>query len=662
MRREYLFLMLSVFLASWLLALPVRAQSPCPHVDFRLDATLAVDQEAICEAAEPWAEEGIHIFIYLTDESFASETDWFDHLSQIEVEVGIADPGQEDGFDRSTLAFEASTTSNALWAYTLTYGERLFGTELDQDEAAVSLIKSNMHSAIQSGDATRAFVQAIEQAYAVNYPPPSPLLIGGVGFVIVAILAVATFVIYRVAIQPALVRAQRRRRLEAHLTTLQKNVANLLLASEQLLKGATPEESVLYQLFEAYGGKHYSDRDEAVREWLRRSQAALSDAYDLRRSLQDEAVMEQQTLEEQVRNWEMIYLTLVGSSPRIRELTDAELQDLLDPMIILERKAEDTQLAAQLDEIRRQIQGMPLKVDLLEVDPEKVDQEGILGYVDQVERQIADLMVAQQEAPGRLEDARRERLEAEEDIASARPFGMTGSQMFAGMDARLTTAESDLANGVYVRVIEKADTVLRDLDILDYLVEVTDRYAQRQEEIEAILHQGYRPPQLEAISQEIEMDIEHIVQRIGEGEYLTADEWIDELDVDSQRALDSAEAWLAQHEFNENALAHVREKAERFQAYLDEEAVPAWNALQSYPRENWQDVTGGPEQPGRLLQTLLDERLPDIARLNSLEVQKLAEAEQLLVETEADLAQARRQIEAIVNRLAEVKTAEANIV
>ena len=661
MRRQYVFLTLLVFLAIWVLARPGRAQSPCPHVDFRLDTTLSVDREAVCTAAKAWAERGIEIFVYLTDESFASEAEWFEQLDRVEAEAGIVGTGQEDSFNRNTLAFEASTASNTPWAYTLTYGERLFDTNLDEDDAAVDQITTDMRNAIQSENGTGAFVQAIEQAYQVNYPPPSPLLIGGIGVVVLVVLAVASFIVYVVAIRPALARARRRRQMEAHLATLQKNVANLLLASERLLKGETTEESVLYQLFEAYGGRHYPDRDEAVREWIRRSRAALNDAYDLRRSLQDESVVQRQSLEELIRNWEMIYLTLVGSSPRIRELTDAELQDLLNPMIILERKAADVQLAAQLDEIRRQIQGMPLKVTLQEVDAEKTDQEGILGYVDQVERQIAELMAAQEEAPGQLEEARRERLEAEEDIASARPFGMTGSQMFAGIDARLTRAERDLANGVYLRVIETADATLRDLDILDFMVEVAARHAERTEKVEGIRQQGYRPPQLEALNQEIDVDIEHVVEHVTEGEYLAADEWIDEVDVDSQRAVDSAESWQALHEFNENALAQAREKVARLQIYLEKEAMPAWKALQAYPPENWQDVTNGPRGPTRILQAVGDERLPQIARRNSLEVQELAEAEQLMVAVEAELTQAHRHLEALVNRLAEIRTAEANI-
>lgn len=661
--RRLTFLALLVF-ALLLLARTTAAQSPCAHVDFRIDSALPVDRAAVCTAAEPWAERGINTFVYLTDADPGSEDAWFELLDQIEAEAGLRELGGGDVFDRTTLALEATTGSNAPWAQTITYGEALFGTDIDSD-AAANQIKNALRQNLQEGDATAAFVSAITTAYEINYPPPSPLATGvTVALLVVGVLAVGGVVavlLYRPVIRPALERRQRERQLATQLEVVQQSVANLLLACERLLGGETPTGTVLYQLFQAYGGEHYPERAEQVREWLRRSQAALSDAFDLRRSLLDEEVRQKQSLAEQVHNWEMIYLTLVGSSPRIRSLTNAELQDLLDPMIILEREAQDVQLAQQLDDIRRQIKGMPLKIDLMEVDPEKVDRDGILGTIDQVEAQIGALMAAQQEAPGAVEQAKRGRLAAEEEADQARPFGMTGSQILAGIDARLTQAENELQDRVFLSALETAASVQRDLEIVEDLSATAADHAARQEKIAAITAAGFRPAQLPSDTQEMASDIDNIVSHVTAGDYLTADQWLDELDADGDRAVAHAQAWQERHGFNEESLRLMRERLATVAAYLDAQTEPAWQALQAYPPGNWNDITASLEAERALLRELREERLPELARLNSLDVQKIPAAEAGLAEAGKDLVGLERRLEALVNRLAEIETAAANL-
>ncbi|MCA9959958.1 MAG: hypothetical protein KC443_13030, partial [Anaerolineales bacterium] len=156
-------------------------------------------------------------------------------------------------------------------------------------------------------------------------------------------LGAGGYVTYRQLVVPAQRRARRRKELQEQLARLQQGIANLLLALEQLIAGSKPEDATLYQVFVAYGGKHEPARDESVRGWLAQCQQAFYAAFDLRRNLQsDEA--QQIELEEQVRRWETLYLSLVGSSPRIRNLTEAELRDLLDPVVVLERGEQESQL------------------------------------------------------------------------------------------------------------------------------------------------------------------------------------------------------------------------------------------------------------------------------------------------------------------------------
>jgi hypothetical protein len=184
--------------------------------------------------------------------------------------------------------------------------------------------------------------------------------------------------------------AIRRTRLKRQLKVLRARTSNLLNACEPLLRGDTPEETVLYQLFGTYGGEQSERPRKDVYEWLRRSQDALNVAFDLRRKLIASEVQEERSLEQQVYDWEMLYVTFVGNSERILSLTNDELHTLLDPILVLDRETADVQLIKQLDDIWRELaSGMPLKVDLMMVDPSETDAEGILGYIDRVKDTIA---------------------------------------------------------------------------------------------------------------------------------------------------------------------------------------------------------------------------------------------------------------------------------
>jgi len=635
-----------------------QAQPPCLYADIRLDTELSVDTQAICEAARPWADEGFRVFIFLTDYHPTSEKDWFALLDKVEAEAGIYDPSQSDGFDKNALALEASTATDLSWAYSLTFGERLFGTALDTDEAAAR-IKSQMRTAIAAGDPTGAFVQALDTAYRIYHPPPSPWGRVFVFILAVGVLGTAGYVLTPRVIIPGVQRLRRRRKLQRQLETLRARTSNLLNACAQLLQGDTPEETVLYQIFSIYGGERYEDLHARVREWLRRSQEALNDAFDLRQKLIDPAVQKKRPLEQQVRDWEMLYVTFVGNSERILTLTDDELRTLLDPMLVLDREEADVQLAEQLDGIRRELTGMPLKVELMMVDPAKTDAEGILGYVDRVKGMIARLREAQQEAPQRLTEVKAQRQAMKEDIPS--PFALTEEQLFEGIDRDLAQAEEALEQELFLLAVEHTDDARRGLETVQKIMAAAEEHERRQAEIEALTAQGYRPPRLEEDLREVEKDTRAIARAMNAGDYGAAARWVEELTADSQRALTGAQEWVELHKRNEEALRIMREEADQVAAYQANEAAPAWKKLQTYPRGNWKDIADDVAQATETLQTLRDDVLDRIARLNSLEEQKFAAAEQLLDQALADLAQAEGQLQAVVDRLAEVQEAEKHI-
>jgi hypothetical protein len=672
--------LLALAVLAWVVP-SVQAQPACPYADIQLDTEQSVDVEAVCEAAQPWADDGIRPFIFLTDHRPANEDAWFEFLDQVEIKAGIR--GQ-DGFDRNALAFEASTASDLSWAYSITYGELLYDSPLDTDDAAIFRIKNQLRSAIAAGDPTGAFVQALSIAYEINHlpltvptqqpPVPTPTVLpsptepaspspwGRIVLIVVIVgaLGAGGYALAVYVIRPAVQRARHRAELKRHLETLQTRTANLLNACDQLLQGDTPEETIPYQLFSAYGGEHYDDVRAQVHEWLRRSQGALDDAFDVRKKLLDPALPEKRSLEQTVQDWELLYLTLVGNSDRILALSDEELRTLLDPLLVRERQAPDVQLTQQLDELRQELAGgLPLKVELRMVDPTQGDAEGILGYVDRVKAQVAHLQQARQEAPQRLAKAQAQRQTAEEEVPS--PFVMTEKQLFQGIDERLAQASDALEQEVFLRVIELAEQVNHGVETIKILIANVGEHERRQTEIEAITRRGYRPESLPEDVQEIETDLQTISQEIEAGDYVAAASWIEELSTDSQRALANAQAWQLLHEQNTSTLHQLGDELARIKKIQADKAEPAWQTLRDYPEGNWKDVADGLEQARQTLQRLQDDQINQITQLNSLEKQQLTKAEHMLAQASADLTLSERQLEGVINRLAEVQTAEAHI-
>ncbi|MCA9923085.1 MAG: hypothetical protein KC421_11970, partial [Anaerolineales bacterium] len=79
MKKRFLWFALLLFVAGgrvW----SAQAQSPCTHVIFRVDTAVSLDQQAICDAAKSWGDDGYRVLIYLTGEAVDSEEAWFDLL------------------------------------------------------------------------------------------------------------------------------------------------------------------------------------------------------------------------------------------------------------------------------------------------------------------------------------------------------------------------------------------------------------------------------------------------------------------------------------------------------------------------------------------------------------------------------------------------------
>ncbi len=475
---------------------------------------------------------------------------------------------------------------------------------------------------------------------------------------------------------------KRRRRQEQHLARLQRLTSKLLNALDRLLGGSGPEETILYQLFRAHGGESYADIQTDVIETLRRGQDALNAAFELHQQLIDPDTQQNRSLEQQVWDWETLYASLVGRSERILDMTGDEIRTLLDPLVDPDNQTEPDELVEQLDELRRELAGQPLKIKWQQIRPGQLESEGILDSVDHLKALLVQLPERhKQEAPYWLAEARYQRQQAEAEVPSflAELYQYLTDQsgspddlqtpavwqsktvLLADVDKRLAQAAANQTQGHFLEVIEQAHAIWQDMDILRAFLRTMSDHGRQRAKIEAVTAAGYRPPALADDLEEIKLDIETVTQRILSGDYNTAAPWITELNTDSLRTLIKTEAWRALHHQNIANLDHLRQQIAGTARWLQSQIEPAWQQLQTYHRQNWSDVATEMERARQTFDRLNHEQVDQIESLNSMELQKLTEAERLLIYAQADLSQVEQQFQAVVDRLAEVQAAETRL-
>ena len=669
---------LSVLLAAVLLliAVPHSFAQSCASASIIIDATVSVDESAICDAAQPLAAEGYNVLVYFTDFEAGNEDEWFLHLDEIETQAGLRN-GNE--FDRNALAIESSVVSTADWSHSITVGEALYGSAVDSANGGAR-IKQPLINAVSSGDFTSGMVSALDISSellatststgatgdtATNSDGATSTSSGGsFGTLLATVVGVgavgaAGAYAYPRYVKPARERRKQEEKWGVHLNTIQERVSNLLLALEQMIGGSQPEEAILYQLFETYNGTGYPDLDKQVRSWISENQSAISSVFNIRSRLLDDDIQKDRGLEQLVSDWERIYVTLTGSEDRILNLTDKELHTLLDPLLVLEHKPTDSKLVGQLDSLNRSLEGVPLKVELQTINPSDLDEAGVLGNVDAIQAEIGRLQAAMDEAPEGLEATRRDRLEAAREDANA-PFVVAEADRFEGIDQRLKAAEDLIIEGLHLRAIEEIEYAEDLLVVLDSLKSAETTWATRSAEINQIESEGFNAPQLNLIRSEIDEDIANIATALREGNPDDAINWVTEFDADGQTALTQANGWRDMALSNASRLETLRKQIEVTTRQEYPAAIRAWQRLQSYPEPNWADLNQTWQKMDGNLQKL-PKQLETITNLNSPESQAFADAERHLTMTESDVEAARLHLGSVRNRIDEVVSAETNI-
>jgi uncharacterized protein (UPF0335 family) len=507
---------------------PAMAQA-CPYATLNLATERSIDANLLCQAAQPWSDREFQVLVYITDQTSVSEDAWFDHLDQIEANAGLRDPSQSDVFARDGLSFAASTGNPRLWAVTVTYGEDLYDRPIDRSPK-IDEIKRQVQQQI-GVDPTLAMAEFLSATYEVNYAvsPEGKIAAGVLGLGGVGVTA-------------GLLARRRRnvRQLQQQLTDLQSRVATLLMAGEYLFSGTQPQEMPSYQLFVVSGGDRYPNHAQQLEQLLNQCRASLDEAFLIHHQLTEATST---PIVEQITAWEQLYVQWVGSRPSIMALSDEQLRTLLNPMQMLEQP--QGALAQQFYDLRQQLDGKPLQMKLMFVDPAAQSSDGILGYLEDIERLILRLQTAPQEAPKVLQRLQDQRSMTPDLLAQAQPLDLT--PLVTLIDEQLQDAERELHSDRALDALDTCDRIQANLDTVQQLVEAIVLQRQREATVQQWMAQGYQYPDYTTYRAAMDGAIATLEARVAKGEWEAIAASINTIQLSSETLLKGMEQRLEQH-------------------------------------------------------------------------------------------------------------------
>ncbi len=150
---------------------PVQAQS-CRDVTILNQSDQRLDADKICNAGLRWVQRSHHVYVWVTARSAgATEKDWLAMRDQTETAWGIYN-ASDDTFNVDAVAVELSLDTSKSYGQDFAFGERVFGTALDDDQVVNSL-ESSLKQKVASGDITAAIVDTLNAAFDKAYSQPA---------------------------------------------------------------------------------------------------------------------------------------------------------------------------------------------------------------------------------------------------------------------------------------------------------------------------------------------------------------------------------------------------------------------------------------------------------------------------------------------------------
>lgn len=687
---------------------PARAQSPyetpCSHLQIRDDsAVLDVNVLEICDASRPFLSQGVNTYVWLTDEMYGDQGSWFDRLDQIEREFAIRRSSDNKVSDNA-FSIGVSSDTGKPWGVNTTLGYLLQQTPLEHHgniERLQAVLKGEVRS-----DPTGAVVKFLNSSYDVAYlqqihaqetkvsaratelflnPPPTPLppktaaqikaeseaqqrLVGTVVWWIVVILTLL-FVLF--IGKRFFMYATERWRLHFQARRLLKRIGDILVVGLGLIDEEQSDK--VYEFWSDLGGT-LQPQDKEVRVHLDEARSAGHEAITTLKTFEETPFsFGLEAARQFVMDIEELYLRMVGTMPDVLNLTGLQQWGLLDVTTVVAEDVVRGQLANEIHSIMARRDPDTLQITMMFAKPEEGgDKYGLLGHMFEVKKAIGQLQALREQLPQDQADLRAKRDEFFAGRSSMYDLISVADQV-AYIDAQLELAVRLIVEHRWFEAdaaLDRAhDALNRAPALLDELHEVFDRFDQRVTAFRRIDSSGYdlTIPECDKLREECVDDVSKLVAALKAGDWSTVEELTHELDADSRRMVEAAQALVALHDSNEAELRRLGEEVARVQAY-SVEVDSMWTGLHRYPPVNFSDLDGNLPRANATLTALFDnpsdagDLASQIATMNSLEVQDFKKAEAALLQAFADLHEAELRLQAIQARLEQVQIIEANIV
>ncbi len=632
-----------------------QAQAICPYAQIRVDAAQSLDEDAICNAAQPWSDAGWQVLIYLTDQTPANEDAWYSQLDQVEIATGLRDAGLDDSFERRGLSLAATTGTPATWGIAVTIGDRLYDTPLDTDGGA-NQVRTQIQAGLREDNPTQGFVQGLNTAYglaesALAEPTPFPFLpVGG---------AAAAGGVALISGRTVLGRRRRYQQRQQQLETLKGHTANLLMACEQQISSASVDDMVPYRLFTIAGGSQYPQLDQQVRTWLGQARQALDQAFVVKDDLSGKSPHSTAELVEAIRAWELFYLTIVGGETRKITTSEEALHQLFTPTQ-LGYQSQDNQLMQQLQTIQQTLADKSLVVELTEVSPDaaEIDPQGIVGYLQQVVEQINRLEASQANAPRDLAAAQEQR----DTVAATCPasLGLSPDQALAGVDRTLAESQALQDQGRYLDAIDQSQQARQQLTAISASFSAVVSAWMERNELTELQNRGFRLDSLASLGQQQQQVTGKIKQELAQGHYNPLPDLAADLQQCTKTLSQKSQDLVAQHSRNQQTLQDAQQMVARLDGQANTRAATIVSTLETYPPSNSQPAAAILTSCRQELDQCRD-RMAEAERLNSMAVQDFEAAAQVLAAVDALFPQIDDRLNQVEQHLHWVRQMETRL-
>ncbi len=407
--RRLLTLVLMFVITASVVPTNAHAQASCDN-GIIVDETNSLNVQQVCEAMKPLALKGVKVGLFLSDERYSSEDEWYARIDAVQIASQARFPQTIDNVEQMELHQSGYFLSVGIVDGEMTVTLDVGGTlgSATPIHLADETVKQLVLDGVASNEATESIVIALAEAYRVAYPnanqqfamptsqptatprPPvdmKPVRNFFAGFAVLAILVGLGWLFLRFGV-PVIAELN-------YLKVLTDRTGEIVRQANLVLAGDEPEGTLLYSRMKANGLQEYSDIETAAVEAIRRTMRKIELVMGNRKMLLDNEKEGVRTLSyrEKVEQWEVIYLKLIGTSKNVLEMTEAEIAELLDPMMGFTQAEADTDPDVRdLQAQSRLLEGKPLTVTLRYTKADDIGPEaGILTDIKTLKAQLAEL-------------------------------------------------------------------------------------------------------------------------------------------------------------------------------------------------------------------------------------------------------------------------------